>query len=117
MGDGQYPTVVAPGDGTAFHVPISGFGGWPHAAVTGNSTIAIALMSFFTVASLRTMLNNPVSLKGTAGNSANQTLSYAHIAPVSIVILSLLEKMYVTWKSMPASVITYTVAGNFVGSP
>jgi hypothetical protein len=34
------------------------------------------------VASLRTMLKNPVSLKGTVGNSANQTLTYAHISAV-----------------------------------
>jgi hypothetical protein len=59
MGDAQYPTVVAPGDGTAFHVPISGFGGWPHAAAPVNSKIAIALISFFTAPSLETMLKIP----------------------------------------------------------
>src|ERR1035441_7039029 len=84
MGDAQYPIVVAPGDRTAFHVPISGFGGWPwlHAAAPVNSKIAIALISFFIVPSLRTMLKNPVSLKRTVGNSATQILTYAHISAV-----------------------------------
>ena len=112
MGDAQYPTVVAPGDGTAFHVPISGLGGWPHAAAPVNSTIAIALVSFFTVASPRTMLKNPVSLKGRVGNSANQILTYAHISAVWRTILSLLSKLNVVWYAAPASVIIHTTFGN-----